>query len=171
MHPSSRLTRWSERPFHEGKLFANQVGRTRMSMGLGRLRLALLCLRVHLRSWLGECRVRRPGLTFPGIAVITRNNACLTVGHQTFTDLFRRIGEKFLEWTDTDPALDDVLESVTLYWLTDTFPRCIYPYRAVSHTASKHHWFPYVIQIHYTFADRCLLCVACSAGATTCLLY
>lgn len=39
------------------------------------------------------------------------------------------IGEKFLEWTDEDPALDTILDSVTLYWLTDTFPRCIYPYR------------------------------------------
>lgn len=28
------------------------------------------------------------------------------------------IGEKFLEWTDEDPALDDILESVSLYWLT-----------------------------------------------------
>ncbi|KAK4546407.1 hypothetical protein LTR36_002084 [Oleoguttula mirabilis] len=41
------------------------------------------------------------------------------------------IGEKFLEWTDEDPALDDILESVSLYWLTDTFPRCIYPYRGI----------------------------------------
>lgn len=43
-----------------------------------------------------------------------------------------RIGEKFLEWTDEDPSLDEILSSVTLYWLTDTFPRCIYPYRGVS---------------------------------------
>lgn len=41
------------------------------------------------------------------------------------------IGEKFLEWTDprTTPPLLVILESVTLYWLTDTFPRAIYPYR------------------------------------------
>lgn len=41
------------------------------------------------------------------------------------------IGEKFLEWTDPTqkPSLDTILESVTLYYLTDTFPRCIYPYR------------------------------------------
>ena len=38
------------------------------------------------------------------------------------------IGEKFLMWTDEDPPLDDILDSVTLYWLTQTFPRCIYPY-------------------------------------------
>lgn len=42
------------------------------------------------------------------------------------------IGEKFLLWTDRDPSLDKILESVTLYWMTDTFPRCIYPYRGVS---------------------------------------
>ncbi|CAJ2501522.1 Uu.00g043750.m01.CDS01 [Anthostomella pinea] len=41
------------------------------------------------------------------------------------------IGEKFLEWTDTDPSVDEILESISLYWLTDTFPRCIYPYRAL----------------------------------------
>ncbi|CAD0020639.1 unnamed protein product [Aureobasidium pullulans] len=39
------------------------------------------------------------------------------------------IGEKFLEWTDADPTLDEILDSVSLYWLTDTYARCIYPYR------------------------------------------
>lgn len=41
------------------------------------------------------------------------------------------IGEKFLDWTDprTTPSLDVILESVTLYWFTETFPRAIYPYR------------------------------------------
>jgi len=39
-----------------------------------------------------------------------------------------RIGEKFLEWTDEDPSLDTILDSVTLYWLTQSFPRAIYPY-------------------------------------------
>lgn len=41
------------------------------------------------------------------------------------------IGEKFLAWTDQDPSVDTILESVTLYWLTDTFPTAIYSYRAV----------------------------------------
>ena len=40
------------------------------------------------------------------------------------------IGEKYLEWTDEDPSTEEVLRTVTLYWLTDTFPRAIYPYRA-----------------------------------------
>ncbi|KAF2156654.1 putative hydrolases or acyltransferase, partial [Myriangium duriaei CBS 260.36] len=41
------------------------------------------------------------------------------------------IGEKFLEWSDQDPPLDQILEGVSLYWLTDTIPRCLYPYRSL----------------------------------------
>ena len=67
------------------------------------------------------------------------------------------IGEKFQEWTDTTPSLDAILESVTLYWLTETFPRAIYPYRQLftpgvvgAHENPKWHirkpfgfsWFP-----------------------------
>lgn len=58
-----------------------------------------------------------------------------TIGHCLSASplaLLSWIGEKFLEWTDTDPTLDQILESVTLYWMTDTFPRCIYPYRGLS---------------------------------------
>lgn len=40
------------------------------------------------------------------------------------------IGEKILEWTDEDPPLERILEVVTLYWLTDTIPRCLYHNRA-----------------------------------------
>lgn len=39
------------------------------------------------------------------------------------------IGEKFLTWTDEDPALDTILEAVSLYWFTETISRCFYPYR------------------------------------------
>ncbi|RGP74481.1 microsomal epoxide hydrolase [Fusarium longipes] len=39
------------------------------------------------------------------------------------------IGEKFRDWTDEDPTIDEILTSVSLYWLTDTFPTSIYPYR------------------------------------------
>lgn len=42
---------------------------------------------------------------------------------------FCRIGEKFQQWTDQDPSTDGILDSVTLYWLTESFARCIYPYR------------------------------------------
>ena len=47
-----------------------------------------------------------------------------------------RIGEKFLVWTDVDPSLETILESVSLYWLTETFPRSIYPYRQVCYFIS-----------------------------------
>lgn len=39
------------------------------------------------------------------------------------------IGEKFLEWSDEDPVIDDILTNVSLYWFTGGFPRSIYPYR------------------------------------------
>jgi pimeloyl-ACP methyl ester carboxylesterase len=39
------------------------------------------------------------------------------------------IAEKFLTWTDEDPSLEDILTSVSLYWLTDTYARSLYPYR------------------------------------------
>jgi hypothetical protein len=40
------------------------------------------------------------------------------------------IGEKFLEWSDQDPPLDDILTNVSLYWFTQAYPRSLYPYRA-----------------------------------------
>ncbi|KAK4633797.1 putative epoxide hydrolase [Fulvia fulva] len=58
-----------------------------------------------------------------------------TIGHCLSASpiaLLSWIGEKFLEWSDEDPPLDLILESVTLYWMTDSFPRCIYPYRGLS---------------------------------------
>ncbi|KII87369.1 hypothetical protein PLICRDRAFT_252879 [Plicaturopsis crispa FD-325 SS-3] len=39
------------------------------------------------------------------------------------------IGEKFLDWSDEDPSLDTILESVTLYWFTDSIAHCIWQYR------------------------------------------
>ena len=39
------------------------------------------------------------------------------------------IGEKFLTWTDEDPSLDTILESVSLYWFTGSMSRCLYNYR------------------------------------------
>lgn len=32
------------------------------------------------------------------------------------------IGEKFLTWTDTTPPLDDILDGITLYWFTQSYP-------------------------------------------------
>jgi hypothetical protein len=58
-----------------------------------------------------------------------------TIGHVLSSSpvaLLTWIGEKWLEWTDEDPALEQILELVTIYWMTDTFPRCIYPYRGIT---------------------------------------
>ena len=55
--------------------------------------------------------------------------------------LFAWIAEKFLTWTDETPPLDEILDSVTLYWFTQSFPRCIYPYRQFHATKSS----PWVI--------------------------
>lgn len=43
--------------------------------------------------------------------------------------LTQRIGEKFYTWTDAPPSTNTILESVSLYWLTSTFPTSIYTYR------------------------------------------
>ncbi|KAK4498908.1 hypothetical protein PRZ48_009418 [Zasmidium cellare] len=42
------------------------------------------------------------------------------------------ISEKFLDWSDEDPSLDFILADVSLYWFTETMPRCLYPYRGDS---------------------------------------
>lgn len=42
------------------------------------------------------------------------------------------VGEKFLDWTDEELPLETILESVTLYWLTNTISTSLYPYRQVS---------------------------------------
>ena len=31
--------------------------------------------------------------------------------------LVGRVGEKFIQWTDKTPPIDDILDSVTLYWV------------------------------------------------------
>ncbi|KAK4940405.1 hypothetical protein LTR10_019511 [Elasticomyces elasticus] len=48
------------------------------------------------------------------------------------------IGEKFIQWTDETPSLEDILDDVTLYWLTQSFPRCIYIYREYHGDSGAH---------------------------------
>ncbi|CAG8300740.1 unnamed protein product [Penicillium salamii] len=55
-----------------------------------------------------------------------------TIGHVVASSpiaLLAWVGEKFCEWVDDPLSPDDILESITLYWFTDTFPRAIYTYR------------------------------------------
>ncbi|PWY75919.1 epoxide hydrolase [Aspergillus eucalypticola CBS 122712] len=55
-----------------------------------------------------------------------------TIGNVLSTNpvaLLAWIGEKFLDWADEAIPLETILESVSLYWFTETFPRSIYHYR------------------------------------------
>jgi microsomal epoxide hydrolase len=55
------------------------------------------------------------------------------------------IGEKFMDWTDNDPSLDEILTSVTLYWLTKCAATNLWSYRqfygpgAASHATKEWH--------------------------------
>ncbi|KAL2815501.1 Alpha/Beta hydrolase protein [Aspergillus granulosus] len=62
-----------------------------------------------------------------------------TIGHVLSSSplaLLAWLGEKFLEWPDAPFPSETILELVTLYWLTDTYPRAIHPYR--ENTLSPH---------------------------------
>uniref|UniRef100_A0A8H7NHA4 AB hydrolase-1 domain-containing protein n=1 Tax=Bionectria ochroleuca TaxID=29856 RepID=A0A8H7NHA4_BIOOC len=48
------------------------------------------------------------------------------------------IGEKFIEWTDTTPDYEEILDSVTLYWFTESIARGLYPYRTPHGTPGLH---------------------------------
>ncbi|KAE8382861.1 Alpha/Beta hydrolase protein [Aspergillus bertholletiae] len=55
-----------------------------------------------------------------------------TIGHILSSSplaLLAWVGEKFLTWVDEPLPTQTILEFVSLYWLTETFPRAIYPYR------------------------------------------
>ncbi|GME36712.1 hypothetical protein FGRMN_3865 [Neofusicoccum parvum] len=55
-----------------------------------------------------------------------------TIGHVLASNplaLLAWIGEKFLEWPEIPFSTDFILTSVSLWWLTETFPTSIYAYR------------------------------------------
>ncbi|OOF93430.1 hypothetical protein ASPCADRAFT_398462 [Aspergillus carbonarius ITEM 5010] len=55
-----------------------------------------------------------------------------TIGNVLSTNpvaLLSWVGEKFLDWADEPIPLETIIESVTLYWFTETLPRSIYHYR------------------------------------------
>lgn len=57
-----------------------------------------------------------------------------TIGHVLSSSpmaLLAWCGEKFLTWVDEPLPSKTILEFISLYWLTETFPRAIYPYREV----------------------------------------
>ncbi|KIH92846.1 microsomal epoxide hydrolase [Sporothrix brasiliensis 5110] len=66
------------------------------------------------------------------------------------------IGEKYMDWTDADPPVDDILTCITLYWVTNCAATSLWSYRqfygpgAESHGTKRWHihkplgfsWFP-----------------------------
>ncbi|PYH89173.1 alpha/beta-hydrolase [Aspergillus ellipticus CBS 707.79] len=55
-----------------------------------------------------------------------------TIGHVLASSplaLLAWVGEKYLDWVDKPLPDETVLEMVSLYWFTESFPRAIYPYR------------------------------------------
>ncbi|PLB52744.1 putative epoxide hydrolase [Aspergillus steynii IBT 23096] len=55
-----------------------------------------------------------------------------TIGHVLSSSplaLLAWCGEKFLQWVDEPLPSQTILEFVSLYWLTETYPRSIYSYR------------------------------------------
>jgi microsomal epoxide hydrolase len=53
-----------------------------------------------------------------------------------------RIGEKFLEWSDTTPDLDHILTNISLYWYTSSILTSFQPYRQLHGESSVH--FAYI---------------------------
>ncbi|KAL3410565.1 putative epoxide hydrolase [Aspergillus fumigatus] len=55
-----------------------------------------------------------------------------TIGHVLSSSpiaLLAWCGKNFLDWVNDSLPLDTILEFVSLYWFTKSFPRAIYPYR------------------------------------------
>ena len=62
------------------------------------------------------------------------------------------VGEKFLEWSDEEPSLDEILTSLTLYWITSTFETSIYLYKDVSLSARSR-----ILKVDFSLGDGILL--------------
>lgn len=41
------------------------------------------------------------------------------------------LGEKFNSWSDEPPSLDQLLETVTIWWLRESFPTSIWAYSEI----------------------------------------
>ncbi|KAK5116441.1 hypothetical protein LTR62_007989 [Meristemomyces frigidus] len=71
-------------------------------------------------SFLGDAYAREHG-TRPATIGLVLSSSPLA--------LLAWVGEKFLQWSSPSPPLSEILDSLTLYWLTSTLPRSLYPYR------------------------------------------
>lgn len=48
----------------------------------------------------------------------------------------RTVAEKYRDWTDETPAIDEILAICTMWWLRDSFPSSIYAYHGERRTLS-----------------------------------
>ncbi|KAI0465548.1 Alpha/Beta hydrolase protein [Xylaria cf. heliscus] len=133
-----------------------------------------------------EKRVLGRGLWFREVGAayaILHGTRTATIGHVLSTSplaLLCWVGEKFLDWTDEDPSLDIILAHTTLYWITETFPRCIYPYRGeaadderprIGKVSGRGHPQPYVSKPSgYSFFPQEIMPIPASWVATSCNL-
>lgn len=105
------------------------------------------CKAAHLHLCIGQQGASTDGLTKEEMKGLERCNDFATVGNAYAREhgtrpatiglvlssspvaLLGWIGEKFQQWSDETPPLDEMLDGATLYWFTESFPRAIYPYR------------------------------------------
>ncbi|UPK92335.1 hypothetical protein LCI18_003270 [Fusarium solani-melongenae] len=64
------------------------------------------------------------------------------------------IGEKLLEWPDDPINLDEVLTNVSLYWFTETMPRCIYTYDGAFINGHQYSFPPFKQPFDYSWFMR-----------------
>ncbi|KAM0747410.1 alpha/beta-hydrolase [Meredithblackwellia eburnea MCA 4105] len=67
------------------------------------------------------------------------------------------IGEKFLEWSDLDPDVDEILAATTLWWVTETFESSIYGYRDATGKADNPAWFIKTPTAYSSFAKELVI--------------
>jgi microsomal epoxide hydrolase len=86
----------------------------------------------------------------------TRPNTMSHVLSSSPLALLAWVGEKLLDWTDEDLAVEQILELVSLYWFTDSFARGVHPYREVRPR------FLFAFSLSFFFVAGPLTAVICS---------
>lgn len=59
-----------------------------------------------------------------------------------------------LEWPDDTISIDEILTNVSLYWFTETMPRCIYTYRGTFINGHQYKFPPFQQPFGYSWFMR-----------------
>jgi hypothetical protein len=59
-----------------------------------------------------------------------------------------------LEWPDNTISIDDILTTVSLYWFTETMPRCMYTYRGTFINGHQYKFPPFQQPFGYSWFMR-----------------